>query len=131
MQLLCNLHHIFADAEGYLNVIDREFKIYSFQAYRRTVTHVYQLKHSNILLTVGDDEEAISPTLKVFVRVWFCISSLRQHKKVWNLDKADKAGNPLCLRFIKIHATQPGGQRYLATCALQFQLTQTNTVLYQ
>ncbi|KAL6049387.1 Vacuolar protein sorting-associated protein 11 [Balamuthia mandrillaris] len=49
-----------------------------------------QLKQQNILVTVGDDEEAICPTLKV-----------------WRTDKTDKTGNPLCLRAIRIPQTPP------------------------
>lgn len=50
---------------------------------------VYQLKQSNILVTVGDDEETISPTVKV-----------------WNWDKAQN-GAPSCSRVWK--AVSPGG----------------------
>jgi hypothetical protein len=76
---------IFGDANGFLNMVDRDFKVYSFPAYRGAVSHVEQLKQSNILVTVGSDDEGITPTLKV-----------------WNLEKADKTGNPLCLRSLRI-----------------------------
>ena len=57
---------IFVNSDGYLNIVERDFRsVTSFQAYERHVTHVYQLKQSNILVTIGDDEEAISPTIKV------------------------------------------------------------------
>lgn len=88
---------IFGDTSGFVNVVDRDFKVYSFQAFRFSVTHAEQLKQANILVAIGDDDDAISPTLKV-----------------WNLDKADKSGNPLCLRSIKIQP--PVGAVVPVTC---------------
>lgn len=46
-------------------MVDRDFKVYSFQAFRFSVTHAEQLKQANILVAIGDDDDAISPTLKV------------------------------------------------------------------
>jgi hypothetical protein len=48
--------------------VDRDFKVYSFQAFRFSVTHAEQLKQANILVAIGDDDDAISPTLKVASR---------------------------------------------------------------
>ncbi len=55
------------------------------------MTHIQQLKQSNVLVSVGDDEESISPTIKI-----------------WNLDKTDKkSGNPLCLKSIRVNYNVP------------------------
>ena len=43
------------------------------------------MKQSNILITIGEDEEIQSPSLKA-----------------WNLDKIDKNENPLCIRTLKL-----------------------------
>lgn len=58
---------------------------------------VYQLKQSNIFITIGDDEESINPTLKI-----------------WNFDKLDKDGNPMCLKILKIFFGK--GPAIPATC---------------
>jgi len=46
---------------------------------------IEQVKQKNILVTVGEDEEAISPTVKI-----------------WNLDKIDADGFPDLVRVIKM-----------------------------
>jgi len=88
---------ILGDSLGCLNIIDRDFvNIVSFSAYSRVLTHSYQLKNSNFLITVGDDEDVISPTVKI-----------------WNMEKPDKNGNLFtCIRNVRIarHPPKP------ATC---------------
>jgi hypothetical protein len=66
--------------------LERDFSISeSFQAYKRSIIAIHQLKHMNILVTLGEDEEIISPTVKI-----------------WNLDKKDKSGvKALVLRSVK------------------------------
>eukprot|EP01132_Coremiostelium_polycephalum_P001153 gene1153-1462_t len=76
---------IIGDAEGFINFVDREFRIASFQAYQQSVTYVHQLKERNFLSTVGHDEIGTTSILKI-----------------WNLDKTDKNDNPLCVRAIKL-----------------------------
>lgn len=76
---------IFGDTDGFLNMVDRDFNVTSFQAYENTVTHLQQLKQRNILLSLGTDEE-IYPILKI-----------------WNLDKIDKTGTPVCMRSIPLN----------------------------
>ena len=73
-----------SDTDGFLNMVDRDFNVTSFQAYENTVTHLQQLKQRNILLSLGTDEE-IYPILKI-----------------WNLDKIDKTGTPVCMRSIPL-----------------------------
>jgi hypothetical protein len=81
---------VFADALGFVHIVDRGWNTSSFPAYDRAVTHLHQMKQRNILLTIGIDEEIPCPLLKV-----------------WNLDKSDRNKNPVCLRVIKI---QYGGE---------------------
>lgn len=76
---------VFADALGFVHLVDRSWNTSSFPAYDRAITHIHQLKQRNILLTIGIDEEVQCPLLKV-----------------WNLDKSDRNKNPVCLRVIKI-----------------------------
>eukprot|EP01119_Soliformovum_irregulare_P007415 TRINITY_DN1982_c0_g1_i1.p1 TRINITY_DN1982_c0_g1~~TRINITY_DN1982_c0_g1_i1.p1 ORF type:complete len:907 (-),score=260.18 TRINITY_DN1982_c0_g1_i1:49-2769(-) len=78
---------VFGDSEGFINIMERDFaNLTSFQAYGQGAVHLaHQLKQSNILVTVGDEEEHISPTIKI-----------------WNMDKTDKGGNPLCLKVLKM-----------------------------
>lgn len=75
---------IFGDTDGFLNMVDRDFNVTSFQAYENTVTHLQQLKQLNILLSLGTDEE-ITPVIKI-----------------WNLDKIDKTGTPVLMKTIKL-----------------------------
>ena len=44
---------IFGDHDGNLHFIDRDLQMSSFKAYILRVTHLYQLKQHNILITVG------------------------------------------------------------------------------
>eukprot|EP01116_Phalansterium_solitarium_P000785 TRINITY_DN10648_c0_g1_i1.p1 TRINITY_DN10648_c0_g1~~TRINITY_DN10648_c0_g1_i1.p1 ORF type:complete len:1021 (-),score=472.43 TRINITY_DN10648_c0_g1_i1:124-3186(-) len=86
---------IFGDADGCMHVVERDFKtVVAFAAYERAVTHCQQLRDSNTLVTVGDDDEAIAPTIKI-----------------WNLDRPDKLLGQAasCVRIIKLQrlTTQP------------------------
>eukprot|EP01094_Clydonella_sp_ATCC50884_P020729 TRINITY_DN4366_c0_g1_i3.p1 TRINITY_DN4366_c0_g1~~TRINITY_DN4366_c0_g1_i3.p1 ORF type:complete len:242 (-),score=70.01 TRINITY_DN4366_c0_g1_i3:10-693(-) len=78
------------DIEGFINIVDRDFKARAFQAYDRTVKHVQQLKGHNILVTVGSDDHPIESTLRI-----------------WNLDKQDKTGNPLCVKSLELNVNKP------------------------
>eukprot|EP01094_Clydonella_sp_ATCC50884_P020731 TRINITY_DN4366_c0_g1_i5.p1 TRINITY_DN4366_c0_g1~~TRINITY_DN4366_c0_g1_i5.p1 ORF type:complete len:934 (-),score=319.64 TRINITY_DN4366_c0_g1_i5:233-3034(-) len=81
---------IVGDIEGFINIVDRDFKARAFQAYDRTVKHVQQLKGHNILVTVGSDDHPIESTLRI-----------------WNLDKQDKTGNPLCVKSLELNVNKP------------------------
>jgi hypothetical protein len=71
--------------------LDRDWNpTFSFKAYVGGITHIQSLKAQSIVVTVGDDEEAISPTIKI-----------------WNVDKKDKTGDPLCIKVIKISQPIP------------------------
>lgn len=65
------------DVEGFLNFVERDFqKVVIFRAYENGVTHLCQLKQSNYLITVGNDEEAISPVVKVRLQFQMYFSSV-------------------------------------------------------
>ncbi|KAM9989103.1 hypothetical protein ACTFIY_005145 [Dictyostelium cf. discoideum] len=76
---------IIGDAEGFINFVDREFGISSFQAYQQSVSLIYQLKERNFLSSVGHDDIGGAAILKI-----------------WNLDKTDKNEQPICVRSIKL-----------------------------
>ncbi len=77
------LDFFFAHTQGFINFVHPDFSVTSFQvrplsthpgrrltvrllqAYERAVTLVFQLQRSPLLVTVGDDDEAIDPTVKV------------------------------------------------------------------
>ena len=44
---------IFGDIEGYLYFLSRQLELTSFKAYEIRVSHMYQLKQHNILVTIG------------------------------------------------------------------------------
>jgi hypothetical protein len=71
-------------ADGYLNIVDREFKVNSFQAHVYAVTHVHQMKDRNIVVSIGHDEERASTV------------------KIWNLDKLDKEDRPMQLKSFNV-----------------------------
>uniref|UniRef100_A0A671S5V7 Vacuolar protein sorting-associated protein 11 homolog n=1 Tax=Sinocyclocheilus anshuiensis TaxID=1608454 RepID=A0A671S5V7_9TELE len=75
--------------------LTRSLQPSSFQAYKLRVTHLYQLKQHNILVSVGQDEPGINPLVKV-----------------WNLDKKD-SGSPLCTR---IFPAIPGNKPTEVSC---------------
>ena len=51
-----------ADTEGYMNFVDRMFKMssLSFQAYDGCVLYCQQMKQQDVLLTVGHDKAAMN-----------------------------------------------------------------------
>lgn len=56
MCLNCDLN-----MEGQIWFLPRSLQLSSFQAYKLRVTHLYQLKQHNILVSIGEDEEGINP----------------------------------------------------------------------
>jgi vacuolar protein sorting-associated protein 11 len=80
---------IFGDAEGFLNVVDRDFKAEAWQAYEHRVTHLKQLQRRNIVVSIGNDEELLATI------------------KLWHLDKRDKQGTPLLLQSVRLQRDKP------------------------
>lgn len=48
-----------------MHFVHPDFHVTAFQAFERAVTLVHQMPSSPILITVGDDDEVIDPTVKV------------------------------------------------------------------
>ncbi|XP_050409252.1 vacuolar protein sorting-associated protein 11 homolog [Patella vulgata] len=86
---------IIGDFEGHMYFINRQLQLTAFKAYEIRVSHLYQMKQHNILLSVGEDEQGINPLIKV-----------------WNLDKMER-GNPLCTRITR---AIPGNKPTPVTC---------------
>ncbi|XP_070533237.1 vacuolar protein sorting-associated protein 11 homolog [Ptychodera flava] len=73
---------VVGDIEGTIFFLNRHLVLQAFSAYEIRVTHLFQLKQHNILVSIGEDEQGINPLIKV-----------------WNLDKVDKMGNPTCSKI--------------------------------
>ncbi|KAG0349145.1 hypothetical protein BG004_001569 [Podila humilis] len=66
-------HMVVADRSGLIHIVDKGFQVESFLAYESgRVTHLKQLRQRNILVTVGEEENAV------------------QVIKLWDLDKPDR-----------------------------------------
>jgi hypothetical protein len=93
-------------ASGVISLLDRELHAVSFQvqrflflfifffplnhqlkAHEFAVTRLQQLVQRNVLVSVGNDDEAVSPTIKL-----------------WNCDKLDRDGLPFLMRAIRLTA---------------------------
>ena len=66
---------MFGSTNGFVSIVDRELNAVTFQAHNYAVTHLQQLQERNVLISIGNDDEAISPTIKL-----------------WNCDKPDREG---------------------------------------
>ncbi|XP_015915607.2 vacuolar protein sorting-associated protein 11 homolog [Parasteatoda tepidariorum] len=75
---------LLGDSEGNVYFLNRQFQLQSFKAYEQKVTYIEQLRLNPILVTVGDDEPGDTSIIKV-----------------WNTEKADRMGKPLCIRNIR------------------------------
>ncbi|KAJ4438460.1 hypothetical protein ANN_14405, partial [Periplaneta americana] len=75
-------HLVFGDTEGNVHLVSRLFQVTTFRAYELNVTLAEQLHHIALLVTVGEDEPGVNPVVKV-----------------WNLEKLDKQGHPMCVRI--------------------------------
>lgn len=60
----CNAH-----MDGQIWFLTRSLQLSSFQAYKLRVTHLYQLKQHNILVSVGQDEPGINPLVRITTAV--------------------------------------------------------------
>lgn len=81
---------IIGDYEGSIHMMSRSLQITSFVAYNIRVSHLFQMKQSNLLISIGEDEQGTNPLIKV-----------------WNLDKLEK-GSPICTRICRaIPANKP------------------------
>ncbi|KAL4227956.1 Vacuolar protein sorting-associated protein 11 [Mactra antiquata] len=74
---------VIGDFEGNIYLLPRTLQMTSFRAYQIRVSHLFQMKQSNLLISIGEDEQGVNPLIKV-----------------WNLDKMDQ-GTPLCTRLCR------------------------------
>ncbi|CAI9739698.1 sorting-associated 11 homolog [Octopus vulgaris] len=86
---------IIGDHNGFLHFINRKMEITEFEAYKIRVSHLFQMKQHNLLISIGEDEQGVNPLIKV-----------------WNLDKMDR-GIPLCTRIAR---AIPGNKPSHVTC---------------
>jgi len=63
-----------AHMDGQIWFLTRSLQLSSFQAYKLRVTHLYQLKQHNILVSVGQDEHGINPLVRFITGVCSCMS---------------------------------------------------------
>ncbi|GFQ99030.1 vacuolar protein sorting-associated protein 11 homolog [Trichonephila clavata] len=75
---------LLGDVEGNVYFLNKQFQLHSFKAYELNVSHIEQLRLNPILISVGADEPGINPLIKV-----------------WNVEKCDQSGKPLCVRSIR------------------------------
>ncbi|XP_065191110.1 vacuolar protein sorting-associated protein 11 homolog [Sycon ciliatum] len=87
---------ICGDAEGMVFFTDHSWTLISFPAYQVRISHLFQLKQSNILVTIGEDDEGIAPMVKV-----------------WNFDKRDSMNLPVCVRMLRV---APGTKPVAVSC---------------
>ena len=71
---------------------DRHFHSFQFQAFETKVLFLKQLRVKNYLLALGLDYMLHEPLLKI-----------------WDLDKFDKRGSPVCLKIVKLSLPKPAG----------------------
>ncbi|KAM3367069.1 hypothetical protein ACQJBY_015998 [Aegilops geniculata] len=84
--------------DGTVGLLDRGFRLsYGFQAYASSVLFLQQLKQRNVLVTVGDDDQASSQSSAV------CL-------KVFDLDKVQEEGSstttPFCVQILRVFTNQ-------------------------
>lgn len=75
---------VLGDVEGRVLVLGRQLQLTSFQAYQLSIDLIQQMHHNPLLVTVGADENGINPLIKV-----------------WNQEKIDKHGRPICTRITR------------------------------
>jgi vacuolar protein sorting-associated protein 11 len=76
---------VFGDEQGYINLLDRDFSAKAFQAHKH-IQFVQQLKQRSILVSLGSEDDNLSNTVKV-----------------WDMEREEKTGNPLCLKTITLN----------------------------
>ncbi|XP_026290082.1 vacuolar protein sorting-associated protein 11 homolog [Frankliniella occidentalis] len=73
---------VFGDSEGSIHLVTRGFNVTTINAFELRVCLVQMMQHSPLIVAIGEDEPGINPLIKV-----------------WNLEKLDKQGLPMCVRI--------------------------------
>ena len=58
---LCSFTALHLD--GNVHTLNRNLQLQSFKAYELRVTHLYQLKQHNLIVSVGEDELGVNPVV--------------------------------------------------------------------
>lgn len=75
---------IIGDVQGNVFLLTRHLLLSCFRAYELNVLHLEQLRQNAVLVSVGLDDPGPSVLIKL-----------------WNMDKIDRLGKPLCMRTIR------------------------------
>lgn len=94
---------MFGDEQGYINLLDRDLSAKAFLAHKH-IQLVQQLKQRPILVSLGSEDDHASNTIKV-----------------WDLEREEKTGNPLCLKTITLNTNSRVGVRNSTEKFLHFQ----------
>ncbi|KAL3272653.1 hypothetical protein HHI36_014118 [Cryptolaemus montrouzieri] len=79
-----NNHLVLGDSSGQVHLVTRSWSVHSFRAYELCTDHLYQLKNSSLLVTIGQDEPGVNPLIKI-----------------WDTNRLDKNGTPHCFRVTR------------------------------
>ncbi|XKL60972.1 hypothetical protein PGB90_008029 [Kerria lacca] len=79
---------VICDSEGVIHLINRNFQVTTFQGYLHSISLVEQLKSLPFLVTIGEDEIGSDPLVKI-----------------WDVEKRDRQGNPVCLKSFRTSPT--------------------------
>ena len=78
---------IFGEANGKLTYANEEFSLASLQIYDRMVTHVFQMPHRDVLLTVGDGVDPRSEEVALrSARVAAAGTARAQGMETWEIE---------------------------------------------
>ncbi|XP_059475193.1 vacuolar protein sorting-associated protein 11 homolog [Neocloeon triangulifer] len=83
-------HLVFGDSDGFVHLVNRSFEATTYRAHEGRVGLVHNIQNSSLLITIGEDEGG-STILKV-----------------WDTEKKDKQGSPICLRSSRLHSATKG-----------------------
>ncbi|XP_022189804.2 vacuolar protein sorting-associated protein 11 homolog [Nilaparvata lugens] len=75
---------VLGDSDGKVHLITRNFTFNTFQAYNININLLEMSRNLPYLVTVGSDEPGVNPLIKM-----------------WDVDKVDRHGSPVCLRILR------------------------------
>ncbi|OZJ06318.1 hypothetical protein BZG36_00723 [Bifiguratus adelaidae] len=107
-------HIILADSRGQVHLIDKDFNVSSFVAFRYgKLTHMKQLKTLNVLVTIGEESRDTPP----IVKLWDL-----ERKDAKSAASIDGHPAPVCTRTLKMQHVEKGA--YVTTFAVLDNLSQ-------
>lgn|SRR3990167_3824471 len=82
---------MFGDDQGFVTLVERDFrKPRAFQAYQKAVQLIHQMKQRPILVSLGSEDEQVCNVVKL-----------------WDMDKEERSGDPICLKNIILNPKSP------------------------